>query len=222
MKKYIIVAICAMLMSPFASINAHAESGRGSEGEVRSGVKINLFGNKDRGMDSEHDRAEAEAKMRFGTDDGMKRDMKNEDNRGGMFKTGIKLGTELNMRVMAYKRFDIAVERLEKIIVRVESRIAKMKTEGKSVGASETFIANAKVDIADAKTIHAQVKAKLDARADSNTDMTDAEKTEIRDWMKKEKEELKSAFDNIVKAVQELRKASATTSTTANSTTTVQ
>lgn len=216
MKKYIIVAICTMLMSPLASINAHAESGRGSEGEVRGGVKINLFGNKDRGMDSEHDRAEAEAKMRFGTDDGMPGNKENKDDRG------LHLGEYMRMKMMAHKKFDVAVERLEKIIVRVESRIAKMKTEGKSIGASETFIASAKVDIADAKTIHAQIKAFMDTRANSTVELTDAEKTQLKDWMKKEKEELKSAFDNIVKAVQELRNASATTSTTANSTTTVQ
>jgi len=211
MKKYIIVAICAMLMSPFASINAHAESGRGSEGEVRGGVKINLFGNKDRGMDSEHDRAEAEAKMRFGTDDVLRGD---KDNRG------LHLGEYMRMKMMAHKKFDVAVERLEKIIVRVESRIAKMKTEGKSVGASETFIASAKVDIADAKTIHAQIKAFMDARANSTLELTDAEKTQLKDWMKKEKEELKSAFDNIVKAVKELRNVS--TTTTVNSSTSVQ
>lgn len=214
MKKYIIVAICTMLMSPLASINAHAESGRGSEGEVRGGVKINLFGNKDRGMDSEHDRAEAEAKMRFGTDDGMPGNKKNKDDRG------LHLGEYMRMKMMAHKKFDVAVERLEKIIVRVESRIAKMKTEGKSVGASETFIANAKVDIADAKTIHAQIKAFMDTRANSTVELTDAEKTQLKDWMKKEKEELKSAFDNIVKAVKELRNVS--TTTTVNSSTSVQ
>lgn len=211
MKTYLIIALCAIALSPLAAV--HAESGRGSEGEVRGGVKINLFGNKDRGMDSEHDRAEAEAKMRFGTDDVLRGD---KDNRG------LHLGEYMRMKMMAHKKFDVAVERLEKIIVRVESRIAKMKTENKPIGASETFVASAKVDIADAKTIHAQIKAFMDARANSTVELTDAEKTQLKDWMKKEKEELKSAFDNIVKAVKELRNAGATTSTNANSTTTVQ
>lgn len=48
------------------------------------------------------------------------------------------------------QRFNAAVERLEKLSVRIESRIAKLKAEGKNVTEAEKLVASAKIEIGQA------------------------------------------------------------------------
>jgi len=59
------------------------------------------------------------------------------------------------------ERFNAAVERFEKITVRLDSRIAKVKTEGRSTADAEKFEAEAKVSIEKAKTDIATIPAVL-------------------------------------------------------------
>lgn len=55
------------------------------------------------------------------------------------------------------KRFNAAVERFEKIIIRIDSRIEKIQAEGKVTTEAEKFEADAKVSIESAKVSIAKI-----------------------------------------------------------------
>jgi hypothetical protein len=67
------------------------------------------------------------------------------------------------------RRFNAAVDRFEKIIVRIDSRIAKLKAEGKVTTEAEKFQADGKVSIAIAKTSIATIPDLLASALAQNT-----------------------------------------------------
>lgn len=94
------------------------------------------------------------------------------------------------------------ITHLEKIISRIESRIAKIKAEGGVTAESEAFIAAAKVNLEDAKTtIDGFVN--LDLTSDKAKDNFE----KVRLAAAEAKEHIRAAHQNLMKAVRLLKSA---------------
>ena len=91
------------------------------------------------------------------------------------------------------------IERLEKIIVRIESRIAKVKTRGGDTSESEGFVAAAKVNLIDAKAaVNAFATIDLSSeKAAENFERIRASAAEAR-------EHVRAARENLMMAVRSL------------------
>jgi len=66
------------------------------------------------------------------------------------------------------KRIEAAIERLNKLISRIESRIVKLKGEGKDTASIESQVNDAKIKLASAKTKLQDAKTALDGVLSSN------------------------------------------------------
>lgn len=91
------------------------------------------------------------------------------------------------------------VERLEKIIVRIESRITKIKAAGGSTVASEGYIALAKADLANAKT-----SITAFAAIDLSSDKAQENFERIRTAASQARELIRSAHRNLMMAIRSL------------------
>lgn len=89
------------------------------------------------------------------------------------------------------------IERLEKIIARIESRISKLKAEGGNVSESESFVALAKTDLAEA-----EVLIEAFVSIDLSSDKAQENFKRIREAAAKAREEIRSARTNLMKAVR--------------------
>ncbi|MBI2673993.1 MAG: hypothetical protein HYX23_01800 [Candidatus Zambryskibacteria bacterium] len=92
------------------------------------------------------------------------------------------------------------IERLEKIIVRIESRIAKIKTRGGDTTESEKFVAEAKTNLSDAR-VKVGAFAGIDlssAKAAENFERIRAAAAAVR-------EIIRTAHENLMMAVRSLR-----------------
>lgn len=91
------------------------------------------------------------------------------------------------------------IERLEKIIARIESRIAKLEAEGRAAGESKEFVAEAKANLSDAK---------LKVATFSSIDLTSVKAQEnfqrIRAAAAEARELIKEARENLMKAIRSL------------------
>lgn len=112
------------------------------------------------------------------------------------------------MRMKAHKQFAISIERLEKIIERIETRIEKIKGEGIDTATATSFVVKAKADITLAKSYTASANAIIQANLTSKSDMTEEERAQIKDLLGKAKVSLKSSWTNLFEAVKEIKKAS--------------
>lgn len=120
------------------------------------------------------------------------------------------------MKEKAEKVMQAAIERLERLATRLESRIAKVKAEGAVVTDSERFLAEARTHISAAKA-ELVVFSSVTLSADRLSDNVEALRTEAG----KVKEHLKLAHSSLVKAIRALKpgrsidaKATSTATTT--------
>lgn len=97
-----------------------------------------------------------------------------------------------------FKRFEEAVKHIEKFIVRIETAAGKFKAEGKDVSQVAFNLDNAKTDLAQAKDFHAKAKLEWESRNDTSKEM-------VKVYLDSTKQELKSAFENLRKALVALR-----------------
>lgn len=96
------------------------------------------------------------------------------------------------------------VERLEKIIARVESRIAKVKAEGKDVTQSEAFVLEAKNYLGLAKMSIAPF-----ASVDLSSDKAQENFERVRQIAFEAKEHIRAAHQSLMKAIRSLGKTRA-------------
>ncbi len=97
-----------------------------------------------------------------------------------------------------FKRFEEAVKHIEKFIVRIETAAGKFKAEGKDVSLVSASLENAKTDLVQAKDFHAKAKLEWESRRDESKDM-------VKVYLDSTKQELKSAFENLRKALVALK-----------------
>lgn len=91
------------------------------------------------------------------------------------------------------------IERLETIIERIESRIAKHEAEGKSVGESKEFVAAAKANLLDAK-----VKVEAFSSVDLSSDKAQDNFQRIRAAAGEARDLIKEARQNLMNAIRSL------------------
>ena len=126
-----------------------------------------------------------------------------------------KKKAEKTARVMA-----ATVERLEKLLTRIESRIAKIKAEGGVTVEAEVAIAAAKADILKAK---AEIAAFATLELSGDNAQENFER--VRTVAKEVKEIIKSVHTNLTKAVRSLNlsaKSKVDAAATSTATTTAQ
>lgn len=92
------------------------------------------------------------------------------------------------------------IERLEKIILRIESRIAKVEAQGGDTSESKAFVAAAKVNLADAK-LAVDAFASLDLTSDKASENFE----KVRVAAAEAKEYIRSAHQNLMMAVRSLK-----------------
>jgi len=100
----------------------------------------------------------------------------------------------------ASQMFSAMIERLEKLAERIQSRVDKVKAEGGVTTESERFLADAKIDIEQAKT-SLRLFASIDLSADKLRDNF----TKIREVGTEIKGHLKEAHQSLVKAIRALK-----------------
>lgn len=210
MKKYLIVVLCALALSPIATSAHYNTTGEKNKNE-ESRLNIGLFVKKDDDTKKD-DKRKNKGEVKTNVNVNMGKRFFNNFNNSGKFM-------DWKIRFDAHKKFGMALENFDNIIARIDTRVAKMKTDGKNTATADTFIATAKTNLADAKNFQAQIKAIVDAHP-ANTDVTDAEKTQIKDLATKEKTSLKAVWENLVNAMKELHKIDMAAKTSATTTTT--
>ena len=115
-------------------------------------------------------------------------------------RTEIQQNVAKRLADNASKTLSATIERLEKILSRVESRIAKVKAEGGVTTEAEGFVAEAKVHLSQAQQ-GIEVFASLNLTADK----AQANFETIRAAAATVKEELKAAHENLMKAARALK-----------------
>jgi hypothetical protein len=143
------------LFVPFAVVAHEDEEVLGVNSGLRASTSVNV-------------RAEAGVSGRGASTSAEKKDALTD----GLLilRARLQAGAETRIRSFVGKmleRFNAAVERLEKLTLRIESRIAKMKAEGKITTNAETHIAVAKEEIAKAKVEIAKIPAVLETAFES-------------------------------------------------------
>ena len=91
------------------------------------------------------------------------------------------------------------IERLEKIIERIKSRIAKLEMEGRTVGQSKEFVALAEGNLAEAK-----LKVAAFSSVDLSSDRAQDNFQRIRAAAAEARELIKEARENLMKAIRSL------------------
>lgn len=122
--------------------------------------------------------------------------------------TRIKEQLAKNFRNML-ERIQATIERQEKIMAKINTRIEKIKSEGGSTGEAEGHVANAKVNIDKAKVALEALKTSSTNAANNLSSTTVAVKKEtmdkMRDENKKITEGLKEAHKSLEKAIGSLK-----------------
>jgi len=101
------------------------------------------------------------------------------------------------------KRFNGTIERLEKITARIESRIIKLKAEGKTTVEAENHVALAKAEIASAKTGIAKISLTLSSALEK--EKLNGSFEEMRNLVKSIRDDLKTAHAELVKAITSIK-----------------
>ncbi len=118
---------------------------------------------------------------------------------------------------MAGKVLEATISRLEKIVTRLDSRIAKVKADGGVTAESEAFSAQAKVHLSEARQSLA-VFASIDLSADKI--QTNFEK--IRTAVGQVRTHIKEAHESLMKAIRALKPGRVNANATTTASTTAQ
>jgi predicted RNase H-like nuclease (RuvC/YqgF family) len=118
-----------------------------------------------------------------------------------------KLGDEIKGRVRGHlkqytERYSAAIERVEKLLARVDSRIEKFEARGANVTTAKNYSASAKTKIATAKTDFEKLKTQAEAALASETPKTALKALEP--LAKQTKTDIKAAHAEVVKAIAAL------------------
>lgn len=97
-----------------------------------------------------------------------------------------------------FNRFEGAVKHIEKFILRIETAMGKFKAEGKDTTEVSLNLENAKTDLVQAKEFHAKAKLEWEKRSDASRDL-------IKSYLDSTKQEIKSSFENLKKALVALK-----------------
>jgi Skp family chaperone for outer membrane proteins len=114
------------------------------------------------------------------------------------------------------ERFDAAIERLEQLAGRIDSRIAKMETENKDVKTAKDLMVVAKLKIETAKTSIAGIDLEAGVIASSTATSTSAFKADfekLKNQVEKAKNDIRSAHSSLIDVVNSLKPGQATTTT---------
>lgn len=98
------------------------------------------------------------------------------------------------------KTLTATIERLEKILARIESRIEKIKAEGKDVSLAEGFVVEVKAYLADA-----QVSLEALAFIDLSADKAKENFERVRAAVAEVKIHLRAAHESLMKAIRALK-----------------
>ncbi|OHA19684.1 MAG: hypothetical protein A3C08_00420 [Candidatus Taylorbacteria bacterium RIFCSPHIGHO2_02_FULL_47_18] len=100
------------------------------------------------------------------------------------------------------RKLEARAKTIDALLVRTESRIAKLATQGTNTDLSTSLVATAKVKIADAKTAIEEVKAKAQTAAETATKESIAQVTTAA---RNAEAKIKSAHAALVDAVNSLK-----------------
>lgn len=221
MKKVLLFSMFALLASPMAftyATNGELDSGKYRQESIRDiddspsvrdlrerELKMRLNPEQEKEWS---DKIEMEAKMKMNEE---REDDKQNEMRGE-FKTnaGLHLGEMLKIRNFhdrAKIRFEIAFERFVKLQERIQSRIDKVKAEGKDTTRAQTSLDISKSKLAEAKSFSAQAKVIIDAHTSTEpkTQLTDTEKAQVKDFMEKAKTSMKASLESMKNALKALK-----------------
>ncbi|PIQ66829.1 MAG: hypothetical protein COV95_02020 [Candidatus Zambryskibacteria bacterium CG11_big_fil_rev_8_21_14_0_20_40_24] len=101
------------------------------------------------------------------------------------------------------RRFESAIAWLEKMTERIETRIAKLKSEGVDTSVSERFVADAKDKIQIAKDKVSDLPTAIEEAM--NTDDLRGSFERVRTLVKEAKDAIKEAHADLVKAINNLK-----------------
>lgn len=113
-------------------------------------------------------------------------------------------------------RFMVAYERMSGLQTRLQTRIDKLKSEGKDTASAQMSLDVSVNKLTEAKNYGASAKVILDAHASANppTEMSDADKAQVKDLFEKSKVALKASFDAFKQSLGMVKSLSVTTSGT--------
>lgn len=134
-------------------------------------------------------------------------------------KLDIKKQEQVKKRIAhKYSVYEKAINRIEDLSIRVDSRIAKFEAAGADVSLAKVRNATAKTKIAEARTLLATIKVEADAAVASSTPQK-AIPNVIKPFAKA-KESIKAAHAAVVNAIKVLKGTKVKTEGTATSTAT--
>jgi exonuclease VII small subunit len=119
-----------------------------------------------------------------------------------------RLGERLKKHIdQMIRKFNAAVERLEKLTQRIESRIAKLKAEGQNTTEAEGLVAQAKVQISLAKTDIANLPGAIESALSTTAPSTTPKilLREAQSLVEKIRKELTEAHSLLVKAITKIK-----------------
>ena len=134
-----------------------------------------------------------------------------------------KLREDIEKRIQNHaewmiKRFNAAVERLEKLTARIETRIAKLKSEGKNTAEAEKFVVEAKIQIGEAVAGIAKIEVACETAL--SADSLKGSFEEVRSLADSIRDDLKAAHRALMSTLPIIKGLS--TSLNVNASTSVQ
>ncbi len=222
MKHKLLIAVTALSLAIPSSL-AFAEEGQSREGLMRLPARV---------VEQVKDKIQLQTGFRASSTDrkvevkaALETRKASSTDRRGEFEARKASSTEKRIEVQeniakrlsahAAKMFTATVERLEKLIARLESRITKVKAEGGVAAISEGFIAEAKSHLSLAKAEIATFSS-----IDLSEDKLRENVSTLRAAGAEVKEHLKAAHQALVKAIRALKPGRSTNNGNATSTAT--
>lgn len=228
MKKFTIAFLIAVLALVGAKAYAHDDDIGGS---LNTNVGINLNSGSGRDNDKNDDNGfhldgrgsvNGEIKPFFRSNDDSK-DHDINDDKGGLrsdsqIKTnlGFHFGKEFHsIHERAKIRYDITIDRLQKLDDRLQSRITALKAEGKDVANAQASLDLSKSNLAQGKSFVAQAKVIIDAHTTvtPQTSLSDSEKAQVKDLLEKAKVSIKASFEALKDSLRFVKQISVTSNT---------
>jgi chromosome segregation ATPase len=119
------------------------------------------------------------------------------------------------------KRFNAAIERLDTLAGRIDSRIAKIEAEGGDTAKAKELMAVAKTQLETAKIstsgVELEVKALISVEASTTAEIKD-EFDSLKDQIEKAKGDIKKAHSSLIEVINSLKKVEIRATTTASTT----
>lgn len=217
MKKQNIIATVMVLAALALSTPVMAEEGSGKTGATTNPIKARAIELKDK-MEEKRDEVmgrkastterlkerevELESRMASSTERREERKIENENRQASSTEKRIVKQQNVAKRQaeQAGKVISATIERLDKIIARLESRIAKIKASGIDTTVAEGFVAEAKTHLSEARK-SVEAFASIDLSADKAKDNF----AKVRARAAEAKTHIKAAHESLTKAIRSLK-----------------